>query len=83
MDRPSLAGERQSPRIYIICGLGVPRTYRLGPYPLQSLCAGNSLTILQIHDIAKGIDYLHSRESPICHGDLKSVFFTLSDVLWQ
>ncbi|KIO26028.1 hypothetical protein M407DRAFT_49644, partial [Tulasnella calospora MUT 4182] len=26
-----------------------------------------------IHDVAKGIDYLHSRVPPICHGDLKSL----------
>lgn len=37
------------------------------------LCISPSLTTLQIHDVANGVDYLHSRESPICHGDLKSV----------
>ncbi|KIO20728.1 hypothetical protein M407DRAFT_45985, partial [Tulasnella calospora MUT 4182] len=26
-----------------------------------------------IHDVTSGIDYLHSREPPICHGDLKSL----------
>ncbi|KIO32422.1 hypothetical protein M407DRAFT_18730 [Tulasnella calospora MUT 4182] len=28
--------------------------------------------IALIHDVTKGIDYLHNRESPISHGDLKS-----------
>ncbi|KIO32419.1 hypothetical protein M407DRAFT_18727 [Tulasnella calospora MUT 4182] len=26
-----------------------------------------------IYDVAKGIEYLHGKESPICHGDLKSL----------
>ncbi|KAG9026100.1 hypothetical protein FS837_004742, partial [Tulasnella sp. UAMH 9824] len=26
-----------------------------------------------IQDVAKGVDYLHTREPPICHGDLKSL----------
>ncbi|KAG8895747.1 hypothetical protein FRC01_012217, partial [Tulasnella sp. 417] len=28
-----------------------------------------------IYDVAKGVDYLHSRVPPICHGDLKSANF--------
>lgn len=28
---------------------------------------------IQIFDVAQGIQYLHSRKPPICHGDLKSV----------
>ncbi|KIO21252.1 hypothetical protein M407DRAFT_48602, partial [Tulasnella calospora MUT 4182] len=26
-----------------------------------------------IHDVIKGVEYLHTREPPICHGDLKSL----------
>ncbi|KIO24211.1 hypothetical protein M407DRAFT_44656, partial [Tulasnella calospora MUT 4182] len=26
-----------------------------------------------IHDVVKGVEYLHSRQPPICHGDLKSL----------
>ncbi|KIO24469.1 hypothetical protein M407DRAFT_76971, partial [Tulasnella calospora MUT 4182] len=26
-----------------------------------------------LHDVARGVEYLHGREPPICHGDLKSV----------
>ncbi|KIO18370.1 hypothetical protein M407DRAFT_225855, partial [Tulasnella calospora MUT 4182] len=29
--------------------------------------------LLQIDDVARGVEYLHSRKPPICHGDLKSV----------
>lgn len=32
----------------------------------------------QIYDIACGVEYLHSRETPICHGDLKSVSPSIS-----
>lgn len=27
----------------------------------------------QIQDVVDGLEYLHSRDPPICHGDLKSV----------
>lgn len=29
--------------------------------------------VLQIHDVALGVEYLHGTKPPICHGDLKSV----------
>lgn len=31
------------------------------------------MSVFQISDVARGLEYLHSREPPICHGDLKSV----------
>ncbi|KAG8920911.1 hypothetical protein FRC01_000538, partial [Tulasnella sp. 417] len=36
--------------------------------------------IALIHDVAKGIDYLYSRVSPICHGDLKSLNVLVSSI---
>ncbi|KIO20587.1 hypothetical protein M407DRAFT_81401 [Tulasnella calospora MUT 4182] len=33
---------------------------------LNQLCA-------QIRDVGEGVDYLHTRQPPICHGDLKSL----------
>ncbi|KIO19028.1 hypothetical protein M407DRAFT_83309, partial [Tulasnella calospora MUT 4182] len=32
-----------------------------------------------IRDVASGLEYLHSRQPPICHGDLKSVSITISN----
>lgn len=29
--------------------------------------------LFQIKDVFEGLDYLHNRKPPICHGDLKSV----------
>lgn len=33
----------------------------------------NLLVIDQIQDVIEGVTYLHTRQPPICHGDLKSV----------
>ncbi|KIO32424.1 hypothetical protein M407DRAFT_66802 [Tulasnella calospora MUT 4182] len=33
----------------------------------------DSLTAFKIYDVVSGIKYLHDREPPICHGDLKSL----------
>lgn len=28
---------------------------------------------MQLYEVASGVEYIHSRNPPICHGDLKSV----------
>lgn len=33
--------------------------------------------MFQIDDVVRGLEYLHSQEPPICHGDLKSVCLVL------
>ncbi|KIO19027.1 hypothetical protein M407DRAFT_83300, partial [Tulasnella calospora MUT 4182] len=33
-----------------------------------------------IRDVASGLDYLHCRRPPVCHGDLKSVSITMSTI---
>lgn len=29
--------------------------------------------MFQIGDVARGLEYLHEQDPPVCHGDLKSV----------
>lgn len=35
----------------------------------------------QIQDVASGLEHLHTRQPPICHGDLKSVSFISKPLL--
>ncbi|KAG8899161.1 hypothetical protein FRC01_010641, partial [Tulasnella sp. 417] len=48
-------------------------TERISLVSLQFLFKMSSLMKLQIDDVARGLTYLHGRDQPICHGDLKSV----------
>ncbi|KIO19275.1 hypothetical protein M407DRAFT_83017, partial [Tulasnella calospora MUT 4182] len=34
-----------------------------------------------INDVARGVEYLHGREPPICHGDLKSINILVNSAL--
>lgn len=34
------------------------------------------IKVFQVQDVAHGLEYLHTRQPPICHGDLKSVRFS-------
>lgn len=37
------------------------------------ISGGPTALIFQIKDVFAGVKYLHARQPPICHGDLKSV----------
>lgn len=65
--------------------VGNSRTPFAGEYLSGLQQAGIKLTIekFQIKDTFSGLEYLHTRNPPICHGDLKSVSSFSSQLLWS
>ena len=65
-------------RVWNCCRIHSPGP-RLGPANQSSLYYENPLiqanpgVLVQIHDVVKGLQYLHEFESIVVHGDLKPV----------
>lgn len=73
MGDPPLAGERKRSGVCFSGEMGDSGAPLIGT--LLCLVMRKRLTdkSLQIYDITQGIEFIHGRERPICHGDLKSV----------
>ncbi|KIO19355.1 hypothetical protein M407DRAFT_36120, partial [Tulasnella calospora MUT 4182] len=46
----------------------------------KKTCGGPTTASFQIQDIFEGLQYLHNRQPPICHGDLKSLNILVSSL---
>lgn len=81
LDCHSLARKWQRVRLYPSDGTGRRRTAQIGE--VTSTPWAPTDAAFQALDTARGLQYLHSREPPVCHADIKPVLIAgRQDFVW-